>query len=428
MFRGRQRLFSALATTGVGVLLLSSCASPGPETDAPDAGGPQAGVEFGASKEEWIAAFEDVEPFEIRAQTPGPQGSLGSIAWEEYYESLEEYSGGKITVDLGYAYAYAAANEVDEAISDGTLDMGPILPTYDPAKYPAFSTMSNLTYLTSQSPLVATLHANTYLNTAAWATPEIVEEFRSDGIEPIWLANSTAPTAIICGDPIESLAGAQGLQSQASSPAAGLQLQAIGMTPVAVPFTDVFESIQRGVLQCTNTNPGYAHLFGVMEVAPFVHFAPQAGIVHTPGNFGANADWFSSLPLVARQLIWDRQTLFFARTVETTWESLLDAIQAAESSGGRAIDFAGDIQDALVKNGNDPLRQQAIDAPDVNGEALVEILEAAAADWLAVIESFGFDPDVTLNDLGAWLADNDPDLAGFVDEMAQDFILEHRPN
>ena len=424
MSRGKQRLFSTLAAAGIGALLLTSCSSGGSEPEAPE----QAGVAFGASKEEWIAAFEDVEPFEIRSETPAPQGSPGSRAWEAYFASLEEYSGGKITVDLGYSYAYAGITEVDDAVADGTLDMGPLLPTLDPAKYPAYTTMANLTFLTSQSPLVGILHANTYQNTASWATPEILEEFRADGIEPIWMANSLPPTGILCSKPIESLADAQGLQSQASSSAAGQQLQAIGITPVAIPYTDVFESVQRGVLQCTNVFPGQAYLYGVPEVAPYVHFASRAGIVHTPGLVGANADWFNSLPLVAQQLIWDRQTVFFTRTAETTWEVLLEAIKVAEQNGGGALDLADEIQDALIEKGNEPLRAQTLDSTEVDGAALVEVTEEAAADWLDVIESFGFDPRVTLGELEEWLAKNDPDLEGLINEVSQDFILEHRPS
>jgi len=424
MSRGKQRLFSTLAAAGIGALLLTSCSSGGSEPEAPE----QAGVAFGASKEEWIAAFEDVEPFEIRSETPAPQGSPGSRAWEAYFASLEEYSGGKITVDLGYSYAYAGITEVDDAVADGTLDMGPLLPTLDPAKYPAYTTMANLTFLTSQSPLVGILHANTYLNTAAWDTEEILDELRSDGIEPIWLANSLPPTALLCNQRIESLADAQGLQAVASSPAAATQMQAIGITPVAIPYTDVYESVQRGVLECTNTFPGQAAVFGITEVAPYVHFASRAGIIHTPGAFGVNADWFNSLPLVARQLIWDQQRVFFTETAAATWDQLLEAMQSAEANGGGAIDLNREIQDALIEKGNDTLRQQTVDSTDVDGAALVEVAEAAAADWLEIIAANGFDPDVTLDQLEEWLADNDPDLEGLIDEMVQAFILEHRPS
>src|SRR3712207_3108243 len=108
-----RRVLGAAALAGA--MALTACAeeSGSGDGDAASDGGSTEGVEYGASMEDYQAAFEDLEPITLNTQTPGPQGSATSTKFEEYFEAVEEWSGGKITWEIAYSNAVAPPTEID---------------------------------------------------------------------------------------------------------------------------------------------------------------------------------------------------------------------------------------------------------------------------------------------------------------------------
>lgn len=84
--RTRRSMFAAGFT--VAALALTACSNgpsedPGPPTS-------EEGVPYGASIEEWQAAFEDIEPITILTQVQGGPGSPNAAPGEAYWASVEE--------------------------------------------------------------------------------------------------------------------------------------------------------------------------------------------------------------------------------------------------------------------------------------------------------------------------------------------------
>jgi TRAP-type C4-dicarboxylate transport system substrate-binding protein len=111
-------------------LLLAGCGGAGGAEDS--AGGES--VPAGATKEDYAAALADMEPITLTTQSPESPGAAGARATEEYAAAIEEWSDGKITVEIAYGNAIAAADAVEDALADGRLDFNVIIPQYDPAR------------------------------------------------------------------------------------------------------------------------------------------------------------------------------------------------------------------------------------------------------------------------------------------------------
>src|SRR5699024_8166926 len=140
------------------------------------------GVPFGASQAEYQAAFEDMEPITLHTQTAGPKGSGTSITMEDYVDKIEETSGGKITFEVEYANAIAEPADIDDALRDGRLDLGQVLPIYEPSDYPATNALIESGVLTQGSVVAGTLQSNAWPNEVALNTPEIMNEWDDAGL------------------------------------------------------------------------------------------------------------------------------------------------------------------------------------------------------------------------------------------------------
>ena len=70
------------------------------------------GVEYGASKEEYIEALADMEPVELTYQASASPSSPNSDREREFVERVEEWSDGKITMDMQFGQPIVGYGEI----------------------------------------------------------------------------------------------------------------------------------------------------------------------------------------------------------------------------------------------------------------------------------------------------------------------------
>ena len=133
-WNARPRTVGAVAAMSLAVAMLAGCAESSSATGSGEGG---EGLAYGATKEDYIAAFADIDPIVLHTQSPAPKGSPTGLPVEKYLDTVTEWSGGKITFDVAYSNAVAPPAEIDNALVDGRLDLGHIIPQYEPAEYPA---------------------------------------------------------------------------------------------------------------------------------------------------------------------------------------------------------------------------------------------------------------------------------------------------
>lgn len=428
--RKRRHNWMVPAAAVTALLVLTSC-SGGTGDDGGSAAGENSGgegVEWGASKEEYIDAFEDVEPINLIAQTTGAAGSAASGREEAYYAAIEEYSGGKITVDLNYSYAIAPPAEVDDAIAEGRIDIAIPQQSVEPDKFPVFNLIQNLSFVSTQSPVAAIMQANAWQNEVAYATEEFFAESEDAGLFPIVPLITLAPNALLCTKDRSTLESAEGAQALASGTSSAVQIEAIGMTPVSIAHSEQYESLERGVIDCVSGSVMFSAQSGVLEVANHVHFANEAGITHNSGNLSINIDVWNDLPIVAQQLFYDRVDAFFEKQTEDTWTGLVGAVDVVDSSGGGFVQFDDAAQDAMIAKGNDKILAETADSSLVADAAgLVELAQTSSDKWRDTLDSLGYPDEIGYDELAAWVEADDYDLQEFTDAMFDEFLLEHRP-
>lgn len=403
---------------------LAGCA----ESGGANSGGGD-GIDAGASMEDYQAAFEDLSEITLLTQTPAPKGSVTGLPMEKYFEAVEEWSGGKITFDISYSNAVAEPGEADDALTDGRLDIASVLPIYDPSEYPANAALIEAGFISDQSAIDGVLTSNAWPNQVAFENDEILQEFEDHGMVPMVPIYNSGANALFCSETRASLDDIKGTSVGSGGQAQSAQVESLGGTPSSIPYTELYESLQRGVVDCTVSSPTVAVLGGFLEAAPFVTIDPDAGFALAPGALAFSQTTWDSLPLVAQQLLWDRLDVFVGSNIED--KIFVNNAQMAtdvEKFGGSVQPFDEEAASALRGQNEELLAQLAETDAVADGEAFVQAMQDANAEWNETVDGYGFE-DVGYAEFGTWFAEN-KDTVDLTDYTAavMEILSAHRPS
>ncbi len=124
--------------------------------------------------------------------------------------------------------------------------------------------------------------------------------FRDAGVEVLFFAPINAGIWAL-NDPIESLSEMDGLRLRSSGRVAVAEA-ALGIDPIFMDPSEVYESLNTGVVDGASTFPlDNAVTFGLQEVAP--NFVNAGYGIFTQGAIVMNAEVYDSLPQAARETI-----------------------------------------------------------------------------------------------------------------------------
>ncbi|ALJ18876.1 hypothetical protein [Microbacterium sp. No. 7] len=412
----------AAALAAATALVISGCAS-GPDRAAdPPAESPSAGgVPFGASIDEYRAAFAGLEPIALTVQIDGPPGGIAGVGRAAYFEALEEWSDGRLDVEIFYATAIAGPTEVDDALADGRLDMVNILPTYQPDVLAENAAVSELGFA-GPGGLTGALVWSAWMTEVVYADPAYAQEYEDLGVKmllpnvPQW---ATFSQPLMCaGAPRQSLDEIAGAQVAASGAAKSAQVAGLGATPVSIPWLEQYEALERGVANCSASSISAA-ASGLYEVAP--HMTLDTEVTFAAGGpvMAISLDTWESLPLVAQQLVFDRLDVLIHEELLAGIRNVQEVVDAAAALGGELVPYADDARAAF--QATDLRLLDAFRADGVDVDAVV----AAAEKWERIVGELGYGFG---DDLRAVLAEaREVDSAAYIDRLFQEVLLAHRP-
>jgi TRAP-type C4-dicarboxylate transport system substrate-binding protein len=428
LYSNRKSRIGTVALSAVAALLLTSCAETGNGGSTGGSGSSSDGIEAGASKEDYQAAFADVDPIELNTQSPSPEGSVTGANVEAYLDAITEWSDGKITFNVTYSNGVAPPTEVDNALTDGRLDLGQVLPIYEPAEYPANAALIDAGFISNQSAVVGTLQSNSWPNEVAFDTPEIDQEFADHGMKVLVPVYNSGVNAFFCGEQKNTLDTIKGSQVAVGGTAQGSQIEALGGASASVPYTELFESLERGVVDCSVSSLTVGVLGGFISAAPNVVVDPDAGFALAPGAMAMSQTTWDSLPLVAQQLFWDRIDVFMSVNVTgKIWPNTADAVKQAHEAGGSVTTFDDDARKAL-QDENEKLLDALRGTTALDGDALVDGAQEAADKWQGIVEDLGYSDEVDYDGFDEWYDPDQLDAADWATKLVEDVFQPHRPS
>jgi TRAP-type C4-dicarboxylate transport system substrate-binding protein len=423
--RSSKRARTLLAPlAGASLLTLTACSGGVASGNAGQGGGE--GFDYGASQSEVDAILEDLEPitlkFQPSAASENTAMAAGGVALAEL---IEERSGGKITVDVTWGQAIAGYDAVHDALEDGRLDLAYTLPIYDPAEFKAFNDLSTTTALLPSSPFVGEMLPLAVYNDLGWTNDELLASFTDRGLTPLTPFLSSATYYTACTEPAETLESWHGNQTRIASTAQDVMIRDIGATPVSMEYTETYEALQRGTVDC-NLGPTAATVeSGVLEVAPHVGYMTESSFPRVGAAYLAGSS-FETLPLAYQQIIFDSNALALGEIVRSYTDAGEALISEAKAQGGEVAQFDTAMEDRVGEVSQE-LTAAAVENGMLPDDIADQVTESVSA-WSDRLEELGYADAGETEEFDEWY-DSDTDFAPFAQELYETgAAMEHRPS
>ena len=402
-------------------LLLASCGgTAGESAEAADRG---ASVEPGATKEEFAEALADMEPVELTFQAASSATGGNADRDKAFAEAIEEWSDGKISVEVLFGYPIAAPSEVAAALQDGRLDLGYEVPQYAPAEYPAIAELVNL-----QSSGGSGSAVSDFVNVAAsadvaWNTPEIISDYEAMGVTPLVPVEVEFSHVAMCTNQADTAADLNGAVISAGSPDLLQMIDSIGASGTSLPYTELYEGLQRGVIDCAVNGLKVGMATGVSEVAPHI-VAPQDGSLgRSTSALLAGGQW-DNLPLAAQQLIFDKLDVYINGQFDVTTRDYTQAMEDFRGGFHHVDDETEEALNATV----DSLRAEVENSEVLDGAQLVANYDSAQEKWAEIAEELGYEDQGNWADFVEKLDGESIDFMPLAERMMEEIYLDHRPS
>lgn len=404
-------------------LVLSACAG--------DAGGGTeqgAGVDFGASKEEYQAALADMEPIELEVQTLASFDASNGRPFVKYWDAVEDWSGGKITFNRTPNSGISPLPEAFESLNDGRLDMTTVLPSYSPSEFPVNTAISELSYLGTQRAIASDLVNHAVATKLALdVAPEAMDETENLGTHLLIPNFSSGTSSWACSEDRRSLADLDGATVRAGDTGIVPRIEAVGAEGTFIAVAEVFEGLQRGVVDCANGGLQVHQSFGYLPEAPNLVIDEEVALGRGFGAVGISQAVWDDLPLAARQLLFDRIDVWLEESFLSTWQAAAESIEAAKASGGTVGGFDDDAQQVIAEINDEITEKMRRDERFSDPDATVTSAIDSAEEWEKKVIHLGYDHDVEFAEFDTWFSRDKVDLQPYLDALFKDVLVSHRP-
>ncbi|WP_372922391.1 TRAP transporter substrate-binding protein DctP [Roseovarius sp.] len=257
--RIRNRALLGISTVVTLALLAAGCADGSADTDADeeaavgaeaddgevedaDSAGENADEDTDSAGEDADedSQMDDIDPVTFTFASFVDDQNPHMLAWQSWMEQVTERTGGAVTFESNYSGALCEAALINSCATDGVIDIGFSTPAYTPSDFP-IGGISNVPFQTSN------LQANgNALNALYRDTPELQAELEGQNQHLLWYAPADV-SVLATTQPVEDLEDLSGRSIRAVGDVVPA-FEALGINPVAVGPGEMYESLQRGVL------------------------------------------------------------------------------------------------------------------------------------------------------------------------------------
>lgn len=338
---------------------------------------------------------------------------------------IEDYSDGKISVELVWSYGIAGVTESDEALLDGRIDVHTFANFASPSEFPINGELMLKASTFRDSALVTgTLSTLGAVNEASWKVAGVTDEWSDKGLAPIMPLTSSEISILACSEPTTTLADLKGKLIRTGTLGQVGQVEALGGTAVNLPYTELYEGLQRGIIDCVITGPGLVKDAGMLAVAPHIMTPIGASFETLTVSELAGLNW-ETWPLPVRQLLFDSLNELALGNVVTSYDGMPGVVEEMTAEGGEFHQFDDEVNETL-KAYNDKTLASIAESEYLDGGAFVSTLSEEYETWSRLVEEAGYSTD-TLVDFESADAAEPLDLAPFL-ELYRERVLEpNRP-
>lgn len=212
----------------------------------------------------------------------------------EWAEEIKERTSGRVEIEFYYGESLVKAADMLQGVASGRADLGYAASLYFPSQLPLAGVVE-VPFMTSDPGAQAQAFYELYQENEAFRS-----DYEKQGVHVLTF-NPIGGAIVGAKEPIDGIEWFQGKQIRAVGMIAEA-MQSVGATPVALTFSEIYEGMQRGVVDAyTNANFDAIVDIRAHEVGPYI-YDTGLGIYVAPATI-INLSTWQSLPEDIRDII-----------------------------------------------------------------------------------------------------------------------------
>lgn len=329
--------------------------------------------------------LEAMDPITLRASVPFPASGTPGTLLATWTEEVEKRTNGKVTFELFHDASLIPGAEAFSGLASGLADVGFFAASNQPNELPLANWLGQLTVpMTNLGYPTANL-AGFPASVGAYATAEpVVEELRSQNIEPL-LYMYSSPFMMVCDEPVVTPEDAKGKTIRTGGEPWESEVGALGMTNIFLPTPELYEALQRGVVDCAYLAADNVATLGVTEVTKAT--ALVDGGASSGAQIGFNKDSWDSLPSEVRQIMREAAGPAQAEFMRDTFRVYQEAVEAGQAEG-HEFTPTKELNAVIHKQREEMLKDLLASPPSGidDPEGIKEQYAAYAEEWVDFVE------------------------------------------
>jgi TRAP-type transport system periplasmic protein len=221
---------------------------------------------------------------------------IASEAHQWWADEIRKRTNGRVTIQTFWAGSLVAPRDIPAAVAGGAVDIGHVASTYDPAR--------TRLWMTLDLPFNVRDHycAMEAGRRVSLENEHLAAELRRNNMVPVVGYNSGFQQ-FISKDAIKTFADLKGRRLRSYGGARVPFLERLGVTPVFMPFGEIYEAVDRGVLDGSADIAIYLYsAFKLHEVAKHMLVTDSGAAIAAPLAVFNRARW-ERLPKNLQDLI-----------------------------------------------------------------------------------------------------------------------------
>lgn len=216
-----------------------------------------------------------------------PRSISNSKCMEPWLDEMKPALAGEVDFQTFWGATLGRnPTKLYDLVIDGVGDIAYFLPGYTPGRFPDFG-IFELPYLARSAA------------EAGYAQERMFRQGNLGGLDDVHVLGfyATDPNVLHLREPIKSLDGVKGLKIRTAGPVYSSFVKFLGGVPVAMPVTQMTESLQRGLVDGAILGWSGARVFKLEAVTSF-HYGAPFGV--SPIAVVMNKDKWNALPAKAK--------------------------------------------------------------------------------------------------------------------------------
>ncbi|MCF8468238.1 MAG: C4-dicarboxylate TRAP transporter substrate-binding protein [Sneathiella sp.] len=254
------------------------------------------------------------------------QHPLGKYGYVEWAKTVDKLSNGELKANVFTGTVLLPPRSGMSGVRDGVAQVGYHAGTYTPAELPISNTLQEMG-LNYSDPLVMIAAASDFNIT----NPQALEQWKKAGV--VYGGGYSTPSYnLMCNAPMQTVEDLKGKRLRTAGAAMSRWVEAIGAVPVNVPSSEMYEGIEKGILDCAVNVASDLKSRSLWDVAKYTTMAPL-GIYYSGPMWAFNQDFWKGLTPAERKIFFDANAQAMANLYVGYQASVDEALAEAEEHG-----------------------------------------------------------------------------------------------